>query len=71
MSLKRLASNDLNRDLELRIYNYSKSGTHEVMGIVLFKPSDLKTGGQFNILNRSRNTIGTLHIDQFNVRVQY
>ena len=71
MSLKRLASNDLNCDLELRVYNYSTSGAHDVIGIVNFKPSALKTGAQFDILNRLRNKIGTLNIDLYVLRVQY
>jgi len=37
MSEKRLASNDPNKELELRVYHYNNNGNHEVLGSVTFR----------------------------------
>lgn len=71
MSERRLASNDHNKLLELRIYNYSKSGKHEVIGSVFFKLAELKEGVKFQVLNNAKQCVGYLRVDRFSSRTQY
>lgn len=47
ISERRLASNDDNKELELRIYNYSKNGKHEVIGVANFRPNSFKKGAKY------------------------
>ena len=55
----------------MRIYNYSSSGKHEIIGSVTFKMSDFKTGAKFPLLDKNKKKIATLTIDKFERRVQY
>lgn len=71
MSERRLASNDQNRELELRIYNYAKTGKHEVIGSVFFRLKDFKEGAQFPIVDKGKKKIATLVMDKYISRTQY
>ena len=60
MSERRLCSNDPNKELEFRIYNYASNGKHEIIGSVVFRLSAFKMGGKYDIFNKSKNAAGTL-----------
>ena len=71
MSERRLASNDRNKQLELRLYNFSSSGKHELIGTVPFKLSELKNGKEINIMNKDKRNVGRLVVERYSSKVQY
>ena len=71
MSERRLVSNDPNKELEVRIYHYNNNGNHEVIGSAIFKMGNFKDGAAFDILNKSKNRVGTLVMDKYTSRAQY
>jgi len=66
-----LSSNDKEKDLELRIYNFSKNGKHDQIGSVIFRLSQFQTGKKFEILDKLHNASGTLIMEHFLSRTQY
>ena len=71
MSERRLASNDRDKDLEVRIYNFSSSGKHEIIGSVTFRLSQLHSGRKLDIVNKDKKNVGTLVVEKYQSKVQY
>jgi hypothetical protein len=71
ISERRLVSNDKEKELELRVYNFSKTGKHEIIGSVFFKLKNVATGAKFDIIDQSKGRRGALTIDQYLNRVQH
>ena len=66
-----MASNDAKKDLEFRVYNYSKTGKHEVIAAATFRLASFASGVKYELLNKAKNSAGMVIIEKFESRTQY
>ena len=72
MTERRLAGREPHKEIEVRIYNYSQQGRHEVIGSAHFSLMAIQRGSQVDIRSKKQGSrVGVLKLENYVVRTQY
>ena len=61
---------DLAKEVEVRVFNFSKNGAHELIGTAILEYDGIENDRVYKIRSKNQNK-GNIHIEHFYDRTQY